>query len=78
MARELGWLRQFQAPRSESLPPLIVFPHAGAGASAYRAFAKTLSENFDVVVVQYPGRQDRAREAAAQTLLTDDHIGATI
>ncbi|MGV9740117.1 thioesterase II family protein [Nocardia farcinica] len=68
MARELGWLRQFQAPRTDSLPPLIVFPHAGAGASAYRAFAKTLAENFDVVVVQYPGRQDRAREAAAQTL----------
>ncbi|MEV6771195.1 alpha/beta fold hydrolase [Nocardia sp. NPDC051030] len=72
MARELGWIRQFQAPRSSQeeviLPPLLVFPHAGAGASAYRVFAKTLAEQFDVVVFQYPGRQDRAREAAAETL----------
>ncbi|MEV0252307.1 alpha/beta fold hydrolase [Nocardia sp. NPDC050712] len=68
MARELGWLRQFQKPHSDSLPPLIVFPHAGSGASAYRVFGKHLAEFFDVVVVQYPGRQDRAREAAAETL----------
>ncbi|NNH71819.1 thioesterase [Nocardia uniformis] len=68
MARELGWIRQFQAPHSESCPPLLVFPHAGAGASAYRVFAKTLAADFDTVVFQYPGRQDRAREAAGQTL----------
>lgn len=68
MARELGWLRQFHKPSTESLPPLIIFPHAGAGASAYRVFAKRLAELFDVVVIQYPGRQDRAREAAAATL----------
>ncbi|MGW2660374.1 thioesterase II family protein [Nocardia tengchongensis] len=68
MARELGWIRQFQAPSAESAPPLLVFPHAGAGASAYRVFAKKLAAEFDVVVFQYPGRQDRAREAAAETL----------
>ncbi|MFC6009731.1 thioesterase II family protein [Nocardia lasii] len=68
MARELGWIRQFQAPRTDSLPPLIVFPHAGAGASAYRVFAKRMAADFDTVIVQYPGRQDRAREAAAETL----------
>ncbi|GGK57820.1 thioesterase II family protein [Nocardia camponoti] len=68
MARELGWIRQFKAPEAAGLPPLIVFPHAGAGASAYRVFAKTFSAQFDTVIVQYPGRQDRAREAAAETL----------
>ncbi|MBW0273143.1 thioesterase [Nocardia sp. MH4] len=68
MARELGWIRQFQAPRTDSLPPLIVFPHAGAGASAYRVFAKRTAHDFDTVVMQYPGRQDRVREAAAETL----------
>ncbi|UFS95368.1 thioesterase II family protein [Nocardia huaxiensis] len=68
MPRELGWIRQFQAPRTENLPPLLIFPHAGAGASAYRVFAKTLAEHFDAIVFQYPGRQDRAREAAAETL----------
>ncbi|CAM4432208.1 alpha/beta fold hydrolase [Nocardia ninae] len=68
MARELGWLRQFQAPSSDSLPPLLIFPHAGTGASAYRVMAKRLSAHFDVVIFQYPGRQDRAREAALATL----------
>ncbi|MFE5288924.1 thioesterase II family protein [Nocardia sp. NPDC056611] len=68
MARELGWIRQFQAPSAESAPPLLIFPHAGAGASAYRVFAKKMAADFDVVVFQYPGRQDRAREAAAETL----------
>ncbi|MFI6171700.1 thioesterase II family protein [Nocardia sp. NPDC051052] len=68
MARELGWLRQFHTPRSPLSAPLLIFPHAGAGASAYRVLAKKLSETFDVVVCQYPGRQDRAREAAATSL----------
>ncbi|MFE3955020.1 thioesterase II family protein [Nocardia sp. NPDC059091] len=68
MPRELGWIRQFQAPSAESAPPLLIFPHAGAGASAYRVFARTLAAEFDVVVFQYPGRQDRAREAALETL----------
>ncbi|WP_378742642.1 thioesterase II family protein [Nocardia brasiliensis] len=68
MARELGWLRQFQKPRSDSAAPLLIFPHAGAGASAYRVFAKRMSDDFDVVVFQYPGRQDRAREAPETSL----------
>jgi surfactin synthase thioesterase subunit len=42
---------------------LLIFPHAGAGASAYREFSKALSSRFDVIVFQYPGRQDRAAEA---------------
>ncbi|MEU0540848.1 alpha/beta fold hydrolase [Nocardia sp. NPDC005978] len=68
MPRELGWIRQFQAPGSDRCPPLLIFPHAGAGASAYRVFARSLAPHFDTVVFQYPGRQDRAREAAAPTL----------
>ena len=48
--------------------PLLVFPHAGAGASAYREFSKVLSEKFSVIVFQYPGRQDRAAEALLGTL----------
>jgi surfactin synthase thioesterase subunit len=61
--RTTGWIRQFHAPSSPNNPPLLVFPHAGAGASAYRAFSKVLSARFDVLVFQYPGRQDRAAEA---------------
>lgn len=62
MPRNLGWIRQFHQPESPDSPLLLVFPHAGAGASAYRAFSKLLSKNFSVIVFQYPGRQDRAAE----------------
>ena len=68
MPRTLGWVRQFHQPESAESPPLLVFPHAGAGASAYREFSKVLSAKFRVVVFQYPGRQDRAAEAALDSL----------
>jgi surfactin synthase thioesterase subunit len=68
MPRALGWIRQFHEPGSPDNLPLLVFPHAGAGASAYRDFSKILSTKFRVIVFQYPGRQDRASEAALVTL----------
>jgi surfactin synthase thioesterase subunit len=61
--RNLGTIRQFHQPASPGNVPLLVFPHAGAGASAYRAFSKVLSTKFKVIVFQYPGRQDRAAES---------------
>jgi surfactin synthase thioesterase subunit len=60
--RNLGWIRKFHEPDSPESVPLLVFPHAGAGASAYREFSKILSKKFEVVIFQYPGRQDRAGE----------------
>jgi surfactin synthase thioesterase subunit len=68
MPRKLGWARQFHRPHSPGSPLLLVFPHAGAGASAYREFSKLLSQKFEVIVFQYPGRQDRAAEAPLATL----------
>jgi len=68
MARKLGWIRQFHQPALPESLPLLVFPHAGAGASAYREFSKALSNRFDVIVFQYPGRQDRAAEALLGSL----------
>lgn len=68
MPRNLGWIRQFHKPQSPESPLLLVFPHAGAGASAYRAFSKALSTRFNVLVFQYPGRQDRAAEPALGSL----------
>ena len=67
MATTPGWIRQFHKPRA-ALAPLVICPHAGGGASTYRSFSKHLRDHFDVVVLQYPGRQDRAREAALSTL----------
>jgi surfactin synthase thioesterase subunit len=68
MPRTLGWIRQFHQPESPEALPLLVFPHAGAGASAYRGFSKKLSTKFKVIVFQYPGRQDRAAEASLTSL----------
>ena len=68
MPRALGWIRQFHKPCSPDSLPLLVFPHAGSGASAYRDFSKVLSTRFDVIVFQYPGRQDRATEASLESL----------
>lgn len=68
MPRALGWIRQFHKPDLPESLPLLVFPHAGAGASAYRTFSKVLSTTFNVIVFQYPGRQDRAAEKPLATL----------
>ncbi|WP_433680981.1 thioesterase II family protein [Nocardia sp. CA-119907] len=68
MPKALGWIRQFHKPTSESCPLLVVFPHAGSGASTYRGFSKRFSADFDVAVVQYPGRQDRAAEPIPATI----------
>ncbi len=68
MPRTLGWARQFHRQQSPQSPVLLVFPHAGSGASAYRDFSRALSDRFDVIVFQYPGRQDRAAEAALGSL----------
>src|ERR1700741_1188033 len=68
MPRNLGWVRQFHQPDFPEGPPLLVFPHAGAGASAYREFSKVLSNKFKVIIFQYPGRQDRAAEALLGSL----------
>jgi surfactin synthase thioesterase subunit len=46
----------------------LIFPHAGAGASWYRQFSKVLSADYEVLAVQYPGRQDRADEPPPATL----------
>ncbi|MET8797035.1 alpha/beta fold hydrolase [Nocardia sp. NPDC004568] len=62
------WIRQFHKPTAPGRPPLLIFPHAGAGASAYRTFSKAFSAYYDVVVFQYPGRQDRIHEPALATL----------
>jgi len=47
---------------------LFCFPHAGAGASAFRAWSGTLPAGVDVLAVQAPGREARLAEAPFQHL----------
>ncbi|GAA5082323.1 thioesterase II family protein [Nocardia iowensis] len=75
MQHKPGWIRKFHKPDSPGRLPLLIFPHAGAGASAYRALSKAFSAHYDVIIFQYPGRQDRAKEPAL-TSLQDIAAGA--
>ncbi|KOG41436.1 hypothetical protein AQJ84_39735 [Streptomyces resistomycificus] len=56
------WFRRFTTGAGNG-PRLVCFPHAGGSATAYVQLARTLPADFDVLSVQYPGRQDRYREA---------------
>lgn len=55
------WFRRFTTASGDG-PRLVCFPHAGGSATAFKDLAQALPPNFDVVSVQYPGRQDRYRE----------------
>jgi len=61
------WARRYQ-PAPDAAVRLICFPHAGGAASAYLPFAQALSPQFDVVAMQYPGRQDRRSEPFLTTI----------
>ncbi|MFE5793575.1 thioesterase II family protein [Streptomyces sp. NPDC056503] len=52
------WLRRFH-PAPDTPVRLVCFPHAGGSASYYFPVSKALSAAAGVLVLQYPGRQDR-------------------
>ncbi|MFE4972093.1 thioesterase II family protein [Kitasatospora sp. NPDC056651] len=79
------WLRRFHPAPGPAAPRLVMLPHAGGSASFYFPFSRALSGDVDVLVTQYPGRQERhgepsitdIRELAAAVLaaLTADGPG---
>ncbi|MCI4040020.1 alpha/beta fold hydrolase [Streptomyces sp. TRM75563] len=64
-----AWIRQFHGPRDNGRPTVVCFPHAGGSASAYFSLSAALSATDDVLIVQYPGRQDRLGEPPLEDLL---------
>jgi mycobactin phenyloxazoline synthetase len=61
------WVKRFTAAAARG--SVVVFPHAGGAAAAYRALAKALSANdVDAFVVQYPQRADRRNDPAADSV----------
>ncbi|WP_210589229.1 thioesterase II family protein [Streptomyces sp. GESEQ-35] len=56
------WFRRFTTAAGDG-PRLVCFPHAGGSATSYMPLARMVPADFDVVSVQYPGRQDRYGEA---------------
>jgi surfactin synthase thioesterase subunit len=61
------WLRRFQ-PTTDAPIRLLCLPHAGGAASFYFPMARALAPRLDVLVAQYPGRQDRMLEPLPATI----------
>ncbi|MDT0265987.1 alpha/beta fold hydrolase [Streptomyces sp. DSM 44915] len=55
------WLQRFH-PEPDAPVRLVCLPHAGGSASYYHPLSAALRDTFDVLVVQYPGRQNRYTE----------------
>ncbi|MFE2522500.1 thioesterase II family protein [Streptomyces mirabilis] len=66
-----AWLRGLGSRELTAQRRLFVFPHAGAGASAYR-LAAHLPDTVEVCTVQLPGRENRFAEPALTSL--DDAV----
>jgi len=61
------WVKRFSG--STERGSVVVFPHAGGAAAAYRSLAKALSANdVNAFVVQYPQRADRRNHPAADSI----------
>ncbi|WP_042369305.1 thioesterase II family protein [Streptacidiphilus neutrinimicus] len=61
------WLRRFHTAPDDA-PRLLVLPHAGGNASYFFPLSAALAEHADVLVVQYPGRQERFGEPCVESL----------
>ncbi|WP_445159576.1 non-ribosomal peptide synthetase [Mycobacterium sp. Dal123C01] len=61
------WVKRFTTNAANG--SVVVFPHAGGAAAAYRSLAKALSANdVNAFVVQYPQRADRREHPAAASV----------
>ena len=61
------WVKRFTSATARG--SVVVFPHAGGAAAAYRSLAKALSSNgVDTYVVQYPQRADRRNHPPADSI----------
>ncbi|MEU3457848.1 alpha/beta fold hydrolase [Micromonospora sp. NPDC006766] len=63
-----AWIRRFH-PAPDATARLVCFPHAGGSASYFFPVSRTLSPRFEVLGVQYPGRQDRRHEPCVGDLV---------
>lgn len=63
------WIKYFAADTTPSGAAVVLFPHAGGAAAAYRTLAVALSQRgVDVYLMQYPQRADRLAHPAPASL----------
>lgn len=70
---EESWIRRFHPPshgvvRSGEKPLVVLLPHAGGSASYFHPLSAALADRCEAVCVQYPGRQDRRKEALIDSI----------
>lgn len=58
------------SPRPDARVRLICLPHAGGGASAFRAWDPLMPPGIELHVAQYPGREDRFGEPPIEDMDT--------
>ncbi|HEV2779287.1 MAG TPA: AMP-binding protein [Actinophytocola sp.] len=68
-----GWLVPWSAVPAER-PTVLCVPPAGSGCGRYRAWQEVLGDDFSVVGVQLPGRENRLGEPHPSTL--DEMVSA--
>jgi pyochelin biosynthetic protein PchC len=72
------WLRRFHEVEGDR-PRLVCLPHAGGSAASFYQLSAELSPAFDVVVVQYPGRQDRMADPMIDNVAElADHVAGAL
>lgn len=62
-----AWIQRMPADR-HARHYLVCFPHAGGGASFYRPWRIELPPDIGLLVIQYPGRENRLTEPFAETM----------
>lgn len=63
-----GWIRRYHDPVGGG-PVLVCFPHAGGSAASFFRLSAELSHVAEVLIVQYPGRQERMGEPAVDNIM---------
>lgn len=72
------WLRSWR-PAAPAVARVVMFPHAGGGASFYRGWNDEFPPHVDLRVVQYPGREDRLNDGFAGSMAAQaDSIAAVL
>ncbi|GGM17484.1 MULTISPECIES: thioesterase II family protein [Micromonospora] len=61
------WLRNYR-PGPPRTAQLVCFPHASGSASFFLPMSRALSDDLQVLAVQYPGRADRRGEPTVPTI----------
>lgn len=58
----------YRTPRRQAHLRLFCFPHAGGGASVYRAWSDDMAPEIEIWPVQLPGREHRFREPPLRSI----------